>query len=169
MTKLDFPLTKSWIFASLAAFGCANTPQHETPTDSTEATGSGGPAAHVIGVSATGSDGQWTFSVTIESDETGCGQYADWWELVSTDGELVYRRILDHSHPDDQPFTRAAKQSIDVTSTTELFARAHLAPGGYVGRVFGGSIDAGFLETQVSGDFASALASVPPQPEGCLF
>ncbi|MFP8871855.1 MAG: hypothetical protein VCB43_10835 [Myxococcota bacterium] len=120
-------------------------------------------------MTATGTDGPWTFSVTIRSDETGCDQYADWWEIVTPDGELVYRRILAHSHPDDQPFTRAGEQPADVTSTVEVYVRAHLAPGGYVGSVFGGTVDGGFSEIAVADGFAADLESVAPQPDGCLF
>jgi len=81
----------------------------------------------------------------------------------------MQRRILAHSHPDDQPFTRAAEEPASVSSTTELYARAHLAPGGYVGAVFGGTVDAGFSKIAVEDGFASALESVAPQPDTCLF
>ncbi len=184
LTKLDFPLTFSatapnglwlvvWLVAALGtACGDASTESDDstdpttTPPTTTEDPGA---VADVIGVSATGSDGAWTFAVTIRSDETGCDLYADWWELVTPEGDLVHRRILNHSHPDDQPFTRSSEEPVDVVSTLELYARAHLAPGGYVGSVYGGTIDGGFSETPVTDGFAADLESVAPQPNGCLF
>jgi hypothetical protein len=169
LTKLDFPLTKLWFFVSFGAISCAGSSSSGTPEDSTISTDETVAVADVVGVTATGSDGSWTFSVTIRSDETGCDRYADWWELLTPEGDLVYRRILAHSHPDDQPFTRAAEEPIDVTSATELYARAHLAPGGYEGSVFGGTIDGGFLEIDIANGFAVDLESTAPQPDACLF
>ena len=61
----------------------------------------------MIQVSVSGSAQSYTFSVTLRSSDTGCDHYADWWEVLSSDGELIYRRVLLHSHVDEQPFTRS--------------------------------------------------------------
>ena len=53
-----------------------------------------GIAADVVAVEVSGSEGSYSFSVTVCSRETGCDQYADWWEVVSDEGELLYRRVL---------------------------------------------------------------------------
>jgi hypothetical protein len=124
--------------------------------------------ADVVGVRATGSAGAYTLYVTVRSDETGCDQYADWWEVVTPEGELVYRRILTHSHPDDQPFERSGGP-VDVQGDDELVVRAHMAPGGFIGEALGGSIDGGFAPASLAEGFAAELESVAPQPESCLF
>lgn len=61
--------------------------------------------ANVTAVLTSGSDGCYTFSVSVESSDLDCSQYANWWEVVATDGCLVYRKILDHSHTDQNGTT----------------------------------------------------------------
>ena len=53
--------------------------------------------ADVVSVSASGTDGAYELLVGVRSPDTGCSQYADWWEVVSEDGALLYRRILNHT------------------------------------------------------------------------
>ncbi|MDE0965461.1 MAG: hypothetical protein OSB73_20225 [Candidatus Latescibacteria bacterium] len=40
-----------------------------------------------------GSEGRYSFSVTFSSRETGCGRFADWWEVLNENGERPYRRV----------------------------------------------------------------------------
>lgn len=128
-----------------------------------------GPAhVDVVEVSVTGDDGAYTVYVTLRSDETGCDQYADFWELLTPEGALVYRRILDHSHPNEQPFTRSGGP-VDVLGTDEIIVRGHLHPHGYGGDVLRGSLGAGFSLWTPPEGFAADLEAAPPQPEACLF
>jgi hypothetical protein len=124
--------------------------------------------ADVTAVRTTGDAGAYTFYVTIRSDETGCDRYADWWEVLSEDGELLYRRILGHSHPSEQPFERSGGP-VAVAADQQVLVRAHLAPGGYVGQVMQGSADGGFEVTEVADGFAAELEDDAPQPDGCAF
>src|SRR5262245_48764329 len=64
------------------------------------------PRADVVNVSAKGGRGGYIFAVTVQSPDRNCEAYTDWWEVVSDDGELLFRRVLMHSHPDEQPFSR---------------------------------------------------------------
>ncbi len=129
----------------------------------------GTPAAHVREVTVSGDDGAYQFAVTVESSDRSCEQYADWWEIVSEAGELVYRRILAHSHADEQPFTRSGGP-VPVSATDRVYVRAHMHPQGYVGAVLAGSVRDGFaLVNPESTVLPSSLADTPPQPMGCLY
>gem|GEM_PF-438047 len=128
----------------------------------------GAELADVTAVSATGEAGSYTFAVTIRSPDTGCSQYADWWEVVSLDGRLIARRPLAHSHVDEQPFTRSAG-SIDLAPEDLVIVRAHMSPGGYGGAALRGSVAAGFEAAEVAADFAVELADAEPQPPECAF
>jgi hypothetical protein len=115
-----------------------------------------------------GDAGAYQFSVGIESPDTGCDQYADWWEVVSEDGALIYRRVLLHSHVGEQPFVRSGGPAA-IEADTVVWVRAHMHPGGYGGAAFRGSVQEGFQETELSADFAADLAGEEPLPDGCAF
>jgi len=124
--------------------------------------------ADVVSVSMSGESGAYNFSVTISSLDEGCSQYADWWEIVSQDGELIYRRILLHSHVDEQPFTRSGGP-VSIEVDTIVLVRAHMHPGGYGGTALKGSLEQGFEQVELSPDFAANLLQTPPLPQGCNF
>lgn len=52
-------------------------------------------------------NGQWRFSVTLRHDDTGWDHYADLWQVVTPDGDLLGERVLLHPHVNEQPFTRS--------------------------------------------------------------
>jgi hypothetical protein len=124
--------------------------------------------ANVTAVSTSGSVGTYTFSVTLKSDETGCEQYADWWEVLSEEGELLYRRILVHSHPTTQPFTRSGGK-VAVKADEVVYVRAHMNVLGYVGAVMKGSVSKGFKAVTDLPKFSEKLETQSPLPKGCLF
>ncbi len=64
------------------------------PTDEVEDMMASGSHADVKLVSISGSPGAYSFSVTVRSPDTGCDRYADWWEVLTTEGQLIYRRVL---------------------------------------------------------------------------
>jgi hypothetical protein len=148
-------------------------PAEETPTTATTSTLFDTPVAarlvaDVMSVEVSGEAGAYTFSVEIESPDQGCEQYADWWEVVSEEGTLVYRRVLFHSHVDEQPFVRSGGP-VEVDSGTEVWVRAHMAPGGYGGQALKGSVEAGFAPAEMPAGFAEELAEQPPLPDGCAW
>ena len=115
-----------------------------------------------------GDPGAYTFSVTIQSQETGCDQYANWWEVVSEEGDLIYRRILAHSHVDEQPFSRTGGP-VAIQPDQSVIVRAHMDPQGYGTQAMQGTVENGFEEVTLSEGFAAELAEAEPQPSGCTF
>ena len=138
------------------------------------------PYANVVAVAASGDPGSFTFDVSIESADIDCSQYADWWEVLSEDGTLIYRRILTHSHTDengtsdpDAPgntFTRDGGP-IEIAADQVVIVRAHMSNSDvYIGMVMRGSVADGFSEApELGADFAADVEDDPPQPESCLF
>jgi hypothetical protein len=124
--------------------------------------------ADVISVEASGEPGAYRFAVGIRSPDTGCGQYADWWEVVGEEGDLLYRRVLLHSHVNEQPFVRSGGP-IDMEADTVVWVRAHMNTGGYGGAAFRGSVGEGFREAVLDAAFAAGLEGEPPLPDGCAF
>jgi hypothetical protein len=124
--------------------------------------------ADVIAVVASGAAGAYQLAVTIRSPDQGCQQYADWWEVVSEDGRLLYRRVLLHSHRDEQPFTRSGGP-VPIAPDTVVWVRAHMHPAGYGGQALHGSVRNGFQPAAPPAGFAAELVGQGPRPEGCDF
>jgi len=124
--------------------------------------------AQVTEATASGQDGQYNFSVTISSPDLGCQQYADWWEVIDLDGNLLYRRILAHSHVDEQPFTRSGGP-VAISEDTEVYIRAHMNTTSYGSQVFKGSVAGGFTSQNLDTDFAKGLEEMNPLPTNCAF
>ena len=126
------------------------------------------PQANVTKVIPKGEESSYHFSVTLASDETGCDQYANWWEVLSEEGELLYRRILIHSHPTMQPFTRSGGY-VKIKKDDIVYVRAHMNKLGYVGDIFMGSVSTGFEKVEDFPDFNNSIETKAPLPIGCLY
>jgi len=125
-------------------------------------------AADVTAVRASGGAGAYQFSVTVRSPDTGCAQYADWWEVLGEDGKLIYRRVLLHSHVDEQPFTRGGGP-VPIAADTTVIVRAHMNTSGFGGAALKGSVKQGFTVVNLPAGFAADVAKRPPLPDGCAF
>lgn len=153
-------------------FGCSS-PDPATSTQPPPDAGSSAAepsagAAEVIGVSVQGDPGAYDFSVTLRSPDTGCSRYADWWEVLDEDGGLLYRRILAHSHVDEQPFTRSGGPVAAQPGQT-VIVRAHMNDSGYGTVVMRGTPDASFETQEIERSFGAAAEQQPPLPDGCAF
>jgi hypothetical protein len=120
--------------------------------------------ADIIAVAINGQN----FSITLKSDETGCAEYANWWEILNKNGKLLYRRILFHSHPNEQPFTRDGGP-IQIFKNEKVYIRAHMNNVGYSGNVFFGSPKDGFKEIINPPIFSKSIEAQSPQPGKCWF
>ncbi|MUH36028.1 hypothetical protein D9O36_09260 [Zobellia amurskyensis] len=124
--------------------------------------------AGVTGIVISGKENSYTFEITVQSPDTGCDQYADWWEVVDLKGNLIYRRILTHSHIDEQPFSRSGTD-IPLAKNTQVYIRAHINTLGYISKVQKGSVESGFMTAQLDVEFANELQKTEPLPTGCAF
>ena len=172
--------------AELGGSGVGAASGNGTGGSSTASGGSGSPAggqssaggspatagsANVIAVSATGAPGSYTFAVTLRTSDIDCSHFADWWEVLTLEGELVYRRILAHPHTEalsGNPYTRSGGP-IAIAADQPVIVRAHLNDLGYVGVVQRGTVNSGFADaTDIETDFAIAVATEEPQPAECI-
>lgn len=124
--------------------------------------------AEIVSVSVTGDENNYTFSVGIKSPDKGCNQYANWWEVVSEGETLLYRRILAHSHVNEQPFVRSGGP-VAIDKDQVVYVRAHMNTSGYGEIVFKGSVASGFKEEKLNKTFAGQLETTAPLPSGCAF
>jgi len=125
--------------------------------------------ADVVSVAVSGDPGGYTFAVGLLSADTGCEQYADWWEVLTPDGALVFRRILQHSHPDEQPFVREGSP-VPIEPGDTVIVRGHMNTTGYGGEAMRGTPSGGFeTAPDIGPDFAPGVETEDPLPEGCLY
>jgi hypothetical protein len=90
-------------------------------------------------------EGRIRFDVTLLHDDDGeAPSYADRWEVVDADGDLLGERILTHSHG-TQPFTRSAILHIEVDLSV-VHVRGHDMLHGYGGQSM--SVDLSTGETR---------------------
>ncbi|MEL6986756.1 MAG: hypothetical protein AAGK97_02910 [Bacteroidota bacterium] len=124
--------------------------------------------AQVLSVTFIESNGSYNFSVEIQSPDEGCEQYANWWEIVSSDGKLLYRRILGHSHVNEQPFIRSGGP-VELDPNQKVFIRGHMNNSGYGTKAYTGTVANGFQAVDLERNFASDLAQQEPLPGACPF
>lgn len=74
------------------------------------------------------------FSVTVEHADTGWQHYADRWEILSPDGEVLGTRVLAHPHVNEQPFTRSLRNVPIPDGVDEVVVRVRDSVHGYGSR-----------------------------------
>lgn len=155
-------LSMLWIICAFALFfSCTQGSEGEQLFQSSD-------LPKVTAVTCTGQPNAYTFSVTIESPDTGCDQYSDWWEVFTPDSTLIYRRILAHSHVNEQPFTRSGGP-VAVGATDFVYVRAHMNNLGYGTQVFSGNVLDGLKLDSLGVNFAEGLETTEPLPIDCDF
>ena len=85
--------------------------------------------------------GNWTFHVTVEHPDTGWEDYADGWDVLTPDGQVLkpdpdspFTRLLLHPHENEQPFTRSQSGIAIPVGVSRVLVRAHDLVDGYGGR-----------------------------------
>lgn len=77
--------------------------------------------------------GTYNFEVTVSHADEGSDHYADRWEVLSEDGNVLATRVLAHPHVDEQPFTRSLGGIAVPEGMTHVVVRAHDSVHGYGG------------------------------------
>mgnify|MGYP001059046257 FL=1 len=124
--------------------------------------------ADVLEVSVTGAPGAYNFSVTVQSPDSGCARYSDWWEVVSPEGQLLYRRVLLHSHVEEQPFIGSGGP-VNIQPGQKVIVRAHMNGAGYGGGAQSGSVAGGFTGVEHPKGLGADLEKLGPPPPSCAF
>ena len=77
-----------------------------------------------------------TFSVTLEHADQGWNHYADQWDVVTLDGDLLKPRVLHHPHENEQPFTRSLSAVVIPAGISQVKIRARDSVHGYSAQEF---------------------------------
>jgi len=75
---------------------------------------------------------EFRFHVTVEHADDGWDHYADGWQVLGPDGEVLGTRELAHPHINDMPFTRSHTISVPA-GITEVTVRARDLVHGFGG------------------------------------
>lgn len=91
--------------------------------------------ADILKVEMTADDrGGYQFAVTLAHDDTGWDHYADRWEILDDDGNILGTRTLYHPHVNEQPFTRSLSGVEIPAHVKKIIVRAHDRVHGYGGQ-----------------------------------
>ncbi|MEH6577124.1 MAG: hypothetical protein V7731_08600 [Amphritea sp.] len=81
-------------------------------------------------------DNRYQFRVTVQHADEGWDHYANRWEVVGPDGEVLATRVLLHPHVNEQPFTRSLS-AVDIPAgISEVRVRATDSVHGYGGQEY---------------------------------
>ncbi len=75
-----------------------------------------------------------TFFVTLEHQDKGWDHYANRWEVLTLDGEVIATRTLLHPHVNEQPFMRSLSHVKIPQGVKKVMLRAHDSVHGYGGK-----------------------------------
>lgn len=77
-----------------------------------------------------------TFAVTLEHADQGWSHYADQWDVMTLDNELLGSRVLHHPHDNEQPFTRSLSGVTLPQGVSQVKIRAKDSVHGYSSQEF---------------------------------
>ena len=76
-------------------------------------------------------DRQYRFRVTVEHADEGWNHYADQWDVLTLDNQLLASRVLHHPHVNEQPFTRSLSGVVLPEGLKQVKIRARDSKHGY--------------------------------------
>jgi hypothetical protein len=79
-------------------------------------------------------DGLWRFDVTVRHNDQGWDHYADLWQVLDPNGNLLGERVLLHPHDTEQPFTRSQSGIAIPPEMTQVVVRAKCNVHGFGGQ-----------------------------------
>ena len=75
--------------------------------------------------------GSCTFAVTLEHNDQGWHHYANQWDVMTLDDQLLGSRVLYHPHESEQPFTRSLSGVMIPEGVRQVKIRARDSEHGY--------------------------------------
>ncbi|WP_193140465.1 hypothetical protein [Meridianimarinicoccus sp. MJW13] len=85
----------------------------------------------VVEARATATGQTWRIDVTLRHPDTGWDHYADGWEVVTPDGQVLGYRELLHPHVQEQPFTRSLTGVAIPADLSDVRIRARCQTDGW--------------------------------------
>jgi len=70
------------------------------------------------------------FRATLRHADSGWNHYANLWQVMTTDGKLLVKRVLYHPHVNEQPFTRNSARIHVPASIKQVVIMAGDLPNG---------------------------------------
>lgn len=89
--------------------------------------------ADVLEVQVERSGKSYRFNVTVQHADKGWDHYADAWEVLGPDGDVIATRELAHPHVEEQPFTRSLPNVEIPDGISEVTIRARDSVHGFGG------------------------------------
>jgi len=104
--------------------------------------------ARVTSVTARGSTGEYDLTVTLDVPDLGCEQYADWWEVIDPETDVLRAR-----QPLDRPWLQAGDrestlQGAPILLDQQVVVRVHMHPHGYGGLAAIGNVKDGIVPSE---------------------
>lgn len=75
-----------------------------------------------------------TFFVTVKHQDKGWDHFADRWQVLTLDGDVIATRTLLHPHVNEQPFMRSLSHVKIPDGVKKVMVRAHDSVHGYGGK-----------------------------------
>ncbi len=90
----------------------------------TAAPGQAGQASVLDATAVANQDGTYGFNATVSHADEGWQHYANKWDVLDAEGNVIATRVLYHPHVNEQPFTRSLGRVEVPIGVTRVIIRA---------------------------------------------